>query len=369
MRSKAKYMAIVAVLLVAVLAVALVACGSNAKPSEVIANTAEWMASASNAKITDEVELKNISVEVPTNPLAAGGLVNISSIKIKSTRQLLGDVFKISLEVSDINGLRLSNSLDSIANGFINLSNISQVRITLDLTYDPSSEDLIVGVFHGYKLGVLIPSLPAEDSNPNNETFVLKKDAVTGANHPKEEKLVNAIVDLLDNTIMGSAAIVDGKDDTYATGTSNIGNIMSIAKLALDEFGKETIYKYDYELEENVPTDYTAESLLALIFGNKTVEKIFEDVVKFTTFDLTNVSTQKIDGKEVLAKTTLKNTDKYQIFIDQTTALNIKNNISTVLATFGVSDPIIGSVVGIVCSGEIQLNIKNIIITSSYDKI
>lgn len=369
MRSKAKYMAIVAVLLVAVLAVALVACGGNAKPSEVIANTADWMASANNAKITDEVELKNISVEVPDNILASGGLVNIGGIKVKSTRQLLGDVFKISLEVSDITGLKFSSSLDNIVNGIIDLSNISQVRITLDLTYNPSSEDLIVGVFHGYKLGSLIPSLPAEDSNPNNESFVLKKEAVTGENHPKEEKLVNAIVDLLDNTIMGGATIVDGNDNTYATGTSNVGNIMAIAKMALDEYGEEIIYKYDYELGENVATDYTAKSLLNLIFNTVVVEDIFKDVVKFSTFDLTNVSTQKIDGKEVLAKATLKNTDKYQLFINNKTSLNIKNNIATVLSTFGIEEPLIGTVVGIVFSGEVQLNIKNIIITSSYETI
>lgn len=369
MRSKAKYLAIVAVLLVAVLAVALVACGS-AKPTEVIANTNDWLASAKGAKVTDEVTIKNFSVEVPGSLVATGGLVSLSSMKVKSTREITGDKFKITLEVSDIKGLKLSDTLNGFVTGIANLANASQISIKLELTYDPTSENIIVGEFHGYKLGAVISSLPMEDTNPDKEQFFVTKEAVTGVDHPKEEALVGAIMDLLDNTIMGKADIKDGTESVYASGTANLANILGIAQLALEKYGNDFIWKYDPATDTNTETEYTANKIVAMIFGEGfDLEEIFSDVLKFTTFDLTDVKTQKVNGKEVLASATLKNTDAYNVELSAATVLNIKNNLNTILGAFGVNEPLIGQIAGIVLSGKINAVIKNISIVSTYETI
>lgn len=345
MRSKAKYMAIVAIVVVAILAITLVSCGGGGKVAE---ETTNWLASAKKATVTDTVTISDVKINF-SDGLLVGDLVKIENLDIVATRVIAGDKLSLSLKVQNIKGVVFSDLVNSVLGNFlkdINLSGISDIGgIEIKLNYDPSAETVLTGEFHGYDLNKIVATAPEGDSNPKNEKFInLKADEVSGEDHEREEKLIAGIVDLLDNPIYGPSTF-----DKKGNATSNVANIVALAKLALEEYGEDNFWD-----SNGNETQYNAKALVNMIFGKDSHENlagIFNDVLSIAQLKLNSSETQKVDGKEVYSKTDLSaNVD---VLISDATVMRIAANIGSILSVFGVD--LGGLNIGGILKGEITL--------------
>lgn len=333
MRSKAKYVAIVAIVVVAILAITLVSCGG----SKIAEETTKWLASAEKATVTDTVTLSDVNLKMSAGALA-GTVLTIGSLDIVATRVIEGDKLGLTLEVKNIEDLTFADSIDGILNTVsnlikgVNIKNIGNIgSIQIKLNYDPSADIVLTGEFHGYGMNAFITDLPAGDSNPNGDKFLnLKKEDVTGEDHKRETKLINGIVDLLDNPIYGPSTF-----DKKGSGTSNVANIVALANLALAEYGEDKFWD-----SNGNETQYDAKALVNMIFGAgkaDSIADVFADVLSITSLKLASSETQKVGGKEVYSKTEL--TANVDVKLSNQVIMNISTNIGTILGTFGVALP------------------------------
>lgn len=347
MRSKAKYMAIVAIVVVAILAITLVSCGGS-----VTDETTKWLAGEkTNATVIDKVTISDASINFSAG-LLRGDLLKIKSLDIVSTRVIDGDKLSLSLKVENIKGVSFSSMINSVLGSVlqnINLSGINNIGgIEIILNYDPSAEIVLTGEFHGYDLNEMITTEQAGDSNPNKEKFInLKAEEVTGEEHERETALINGIVDLLDNPIYGPATFdKDGK------GTSSLANIIALAKLALDKYGADNFYN-----ASGVETNYNANSIINMIFGKDAhlnIGEVIEDVLTISQLKMTASETQKVGGKNVYKSTAMS--ANVSAFVDEATVQNIGKNIGGILGALGVD---LGDIdISGILKGEINLEAK-----------
>lgn len=347
MRSKAKYMAIVAIVVVAILAITLVSCGGS-----VTEETTKWLAGKkTNATVIDKVTLSDVKVNLSDGALK-GDLVKIKSLDIVSTRVIDGDKLSLSLKVENIKEVKFSSLINGVLGNVlkdIKLDGISQIGgIEIILNYDPTAEIVLTGEFHGYDLNKMLPNEPEGDSNPNKEKFInLKAEEVTGTDHTKETALIGAIVDLLDNPIYGPATFdKDGK------GTSNLANIVALAKVALEQYGADKFYN-----ASGVETQYDANSIIDMIFGNDAhlnIGEIIEDVLTIAQLKMTASETQKVGGKNVYKSTAMS--ANINALVNEDTVETIGKNIGGILGALGVD---LGNIdISGILNGEITLEAK-----------
>lgn len=350
MRSKAKYMAIVAIVVVAILAITLVSCGGS-----VTEETTKWLAGEkTNATVTDKVTISDVKVNF-SEGLLKGDLLKIKSLDIVSTRVINGDKLSLSLKVENIKGVSFSNMINTVLGSVlkdIKLDGISQIGgIEIILNYDPKAEIVLTGEFHGYDLNKMLPNEPAGDSNPNKEKFVnITAEEVTGENHTKETALINGILDLLDNPIYGPATF-----DKNGTGKPGLANIIALANIALEQYGAENFYN-----ASGVETQYNANSIIDMIFGTDAhlnIGEIIEDVLTIAQLKMTASETQKVGGKNVYKSTAMS--ANVSAFVDSATVQNIGKNIGGILGALGVDlgDISLDDISGIL-KGEINLEAK-----------
>lgn len=347
MRSKAKYMAIVAIVVVAILAITLVSCGGS-----VTDETTKWLAGEkTNATVIDKVTLSDVKINL-SDGLLQGDLVKIKSLDIVSTRVIDGDKLSLSLKVENIKDVKFSTLINGVLGGVlkdINLSGISEIGgLEIILNYDPSAEIVLTGEFHGYDLNKMLPNEPEGDSNPDKAKFInLKAEEVTGEDHPKEIALIGAIVDLLDNPIYGPATFdKDGK------GTSSLANIVALAKVALEQYGADKFYN-----ASGVETQYDANGIIDMVFGSDAhlnIGKIIEEVLTIAQLKMTASETQKVGGKNVYKSTAMS--ANINAFVNEDTVQTIGKNIGGILGALGVD---LGNIdISGILKGEIALEAK-----------
>lgn len=354
MRSKAKYMAIVAIVVVAILAITLVSCGGGGKVAE---ETTNWLASAKKATVTDTITLSDVKLDMSAGMLAGttGNVISIGSLDIEATRVIEGDKLGLTLKVKNIKDITFGDGIDSLLDTVgsllknINIKNIGNIEfVEIKLNYDPSAETVLTGQFNGRGLNAFITDLPAGDTNPNGEKFLnVKADEVSGKDHKREEKLIAGIVDLLDNPIYGPSTF-----DKKGNATSNVANIIALAKLALEEYGEDKFWD-----SNGNKTQYDAKSIVNMIFGAgkaDSIADVFTQVLEITSLKLANSETQKVDGKNVYSKTEL--TANVDVKLSNQVILNIANNIGTILGAFGVELPgIVTNIIPQVLQGNVAL--------------
>lgn len=338
MRSKVKYMAIVAIVVVAVLAITLVSCGGG----KVAEETTKWLASAEKATVTDTITLSDVKLNVGGTGMLNGDIITIKSLEIVATRVIDGDKLGLTLEVKNIKDLAFGGAIDTILNidaianmlkeAGINIKNIGNIgSIELMLNYDPSADIVLTGVFNGNGLNAFISDMPAGESNPKGDTFInVEKTAVTGDEHKKEVELISNIMDLLDNPIYGPTTF-----DKKGSGTSSVANIVALANKALELYGEEKIWD-----SNGNKTQYDAKTLVNMIFGAgkaDSIADIFADVLSISSLKLANSETQKVGGKNVYKSTEL--TANVDVEISAAVLKNITSNIGKILGAFGSTLP------------------------------
>lgn len=350
MRSKAKYMAIVAIVVVAILAITLVSCGGS-----VSEETTKWLAGEkTNATVTDKVTISDVSIKF-SDGILKGNLLKIKSLDIVSTRVIVGDKLSLSLKVENIKGVSFNTMINTVLGSVLKdikldgINNIAGIEIILN--YDPTAEIVLTGEFHGYDLNEMITTAPEGDSNPNKEKFInITAEEVTGENHTKETALINGILDLLDNPIYGPATFdKDGK------GKPSLANIVALAKIALEQYGANNFYN-----ASGVETEYNANGIIDMIFGNDAhlnIGEVIEDVLTIAQLKMTASETQKVGGKNVYSKTEMS--ANVSAFVDEGTVQNIGKNIGGILGALGVDlgDISLDDISGIL-KGEINLEAR-----------
>lgn len=359
MRSKAKYMAIVAIVVVAILAITLVSCSGS-----VSEETSKWLAGAKNATVTDTITLSDVTLNMSEGMLA-GDVLTIKSLDLVSTRVIEGDKLDLTLEVKNIKGLAFAKTIDGVLNIVgsllegINIKNIGDIdAIQIKLNYDPSQEIVLTGEFHGYGLNAFISDMPEGDSNPENAKFInLKAEEVSGEDHARETDLIGAIVDLLDNPIYGPSKFdKDGKSE------SNVANIVALAKLALDLYGKDKFIGADGN-----ETQYDANSIVNMIFGSGAADDIagiFADVLSIAQLKMTASETQKVGGKKVYMSTEMS--ANVNVELESKTVERISGNIGTILGALGVQLPeAISGIIPRVLQGDVTLEAR-VKVVSTY---
>lgn len=352
MRSKAKYMAIVAIVVVAILAITLVSCGGS-----VTDETTKWLAGAKKATVTDTITLSDVKLNM-NKGILSGDVITIKSLDLVATRVIEGDKLDLTIEVKNIKGLAFAKTIDRVLNvagsllDGINIKNIGDIdSIQIKLNYDPSQETVLTGEFHGYGLNAFITEMPEGDSNPKNDKFInIKADEVTGENHTRETTLINGIVDLLDNPIYGAS-----KFDKDGKAESNVANIVALATLALKEYGEDKFIGADGN-----ETQYDARSIVDMIFGSGSADDIagiFEKVLSIAQLKMTASETQKVGGKNVYSKTEMS--ANVNVELESKTIDRISGNIGTILGALGVqlSDPV-SALIPQVLQGDVTLEAK-----------
>lgn len=350
MRSKAKYMAIVAIVVVAILAITLVSCGGG----NVAEETTKWLESAEKATVTDTVTLSEVELKMGAG-LLAGTALKIGSLDIVATRVIEGGKLGLTLEVKNIKDLTFGGGIDSILTTLggllqgVNIKNIGNIgSIQIKLNYDPSADIVLTGEFHGFGMNAFITEMPEGDTNPENEKFIeLKKEDVTGVNHTREEKLIAGVMDLLDNPIYGPSTF-----DKKGSATSNVANIVALANLALQEYGEDKFWD-----SNGNQTQYDAKALVNMIFGAgkaDSLAEVFADVLQITSLKLASSETQKVGGKNVYSNTEL--TANVDVELSNQVITNITTNIGTILGALGVQlDSTISGLIPQVLSGNVTL--------------
>lgn len=370
MRGKAKYLAIIAVLCVVVLAAVLVGCA--AKPLDVLANTTDWLAKAENAKVEDTIEINNVKIDIDGLKEDGGkGFLTVEKLKIKSTREIKGDAMKLTLEVQEIKGVSLKTTgIFSTIGALlepagIKLAGLDNVTMKIIANYDLASDDSALTLeFHGSNLDKFMSSLPAgTDSNPNNELAVqLGKNEISGDGHSREEALIGGVMDLLDNPIYGPATSADASKEEFVKLKPNFSNFKSLIDVALEQYGEDLI----------ADSGETANSLIKLILGSDSISTMLDNVLKFPVFALKDVKTNKVDGKEVLSNSTI-NTKNTKVELGENYMQSIKGALPKLLAAFGVDEnttKIINSVAGVILTGgKVAVNIGGITINSVYTNV
>lgn len=363
MRSKVKYMAIVAIVVVAVLAITLVSCGGG----KVAEETTKWLASAEKATVTDTIALSDVKLNVGGTGILNGDIITIKSLDIVATRVIEGDKLGLTLEVKNIKDLAFGGAIDTLLKSVggmleeagINIKNIGNIgSIQLKLNYDPSQDIVLTGEFHGYGLNAFISNMPEGDSNPNGETFInVEKTAVTGNDHKKEVELISNIMDLLDNPIYGPTTF-----DKKGSGTSNVANIVALANKALELYGEEKIWD-----SNGNKTQYDAKTLVNMIFGAgkaDSIADVFADVLSISSLKLANSETQKVGGKNVYKSTEL--TANVDVEISAAVLKNITSNIGKILGALGVTLPdIVSSLLPNLLNGNAALE-ASVNVSTSY---
>lgn len=363
MRSKVKYMAIVAIVVVAVLAITLVSCGGG----KVAEETTKWLASAEKAIVTDTITLSDVKLNVGGTGILNGDIITIKSLDIVATRVIEGDKLGLTLEVKNIKDLAFGGAIDTLLKSVggmleeagINIKNIGNIgSIQLKLNYDPSQDIVLTGEFHGYGLNAFISNMPEGDSNPKGETFInVEKTAVTGNDHKKEVELISNIMDLLDNPIYGPTTF-----DKKGSGTSNVANIVALANKALELYGEEKIWD-----SNGNKTQYDAKTLVNMIFGAgkaDSIADVFADVLSISSLKLANSETQKVGGKNVYKSTEL--TANVDVEISAAVLKNITSNIGKILGALGVTLPdIVSSLLPNLLNGNAALE-ASVNVSTSY---
>lgn len=363
MRSKVKYMAIVAIVVVAVLAITLVSCGGG----KVAEETTKWLASAEKATVTDTITLSDVKLNVGGTGILNGDIITIKSLDIVATRVIEGDKLGLTLEVKNIKDLAFGGAIDTLLKSVggmleeagINIKNIGNIgSIQLKLNYDPSQDIVLTGEFHGYGLNAFISNMPEGDSNPKGETFInVEKTAVTGNDHKKEVELISNIMDLLDNPIYGPTTF-----DKKGSGTSNVANIVALANKALELYGEEKIWD-----SNGNKTQYDAKTLVNMIFGAgkaDSIADVFADVLSISSLKLANSETQKVGGKNVYKSTEL--TANVDVEISAAVLKNITSNIGKILGALGVTLPdIVSSLLPNLLNGNAALE-ASVNVSTSY---
>lgn len=363
MRSKVKYMAIVAIVVVAVLAITLVSCGGG----KVAEETSKWLASAEKATVTDTITLSDVKLNVGGTGILNGDIITIKSLEIVATRVIEGDKLGLTLEVKNIKDLAFGGAIDTLLKSVggmleeagINIKNIGNIgSIQLKLNYDPSQDTVLTGEFHGYGLNAFISNMPEGDSNPKGDTFInVEKTAVTGDEHEKEVELISNIMDLLDNPIYGPTTF-----DKKGSGTSNVANIVALANKALELYGEEKIWD-----SNGNKTQYDAKTLVNMIFGAgkaDSLAEVFADVLSISSLKLANSETQKVGGKNVYKSTEL--TANVDVEISAAVLKNITSNIGKILGALGVPLPdIVSSLLPNLLNGNAALE-AGVNVSTSY---